>query len=477
MALLQFPCLVGTALLLLQLASAQDVEYGVDVSFPIHHRKVSDNFAWLPHNQDPAHHKTPKQFEEMVVSPLPGREEMYLDFIKSCEKAFGGRASRCRMTEQDRIDMSLRQPQSMQNYTEVGFKKIKAPEKVFKMVKEFWEANKDKEKKETWGTANTYTNNWVVPTHMVSVEDSGLRGGGFGLKKQIWDAARDTLQEWTGQELTECSLYGIRVYKEGSILSTHVDRLPLVSSAIINVASDLDEPWPLEVYGHDGRATNVTMEPGDMVLYESHSVLHGRPFPLKGRFVANLFIHFEPTGHTLRHEEKVEAEQKARMAKEKKKGSWISQYKLASKMGFGGHENENNGLPPYIIPGTPEEANWRRSHPSGNQRQQQDRFTTGSTPVHFAAQKGDLKSIMTHIDKAKESVHLKDANGWTPLHEAARGGHKEVVKYLVEKGADKNALTGVGESALWWARHEYGDEHPVVEFLEELGALEVGPDL
>jgi hypothetical protein len=32
---------------------------------------------------------------------------------------------------------------------------------------------------------------------------------------------------------------------------------------------------------------------GDMVLYESHSVIHGRPFPLKGRYYANIFIHFE----------------------------------------------------------------------------------------------------------------------------------------------------------------------------------------
>jgi hypothetical protein len=60
-----------------------------------------------------------------------------------------------------------------------------------------------------------------------------------------------------------------------------VDRLPLVSSAIINVAQDVDDPWPLEVIGHDGKAVNVTMMPGDMVMYESHSVLHGLPFPLK----------------------------------------------------------------------------------------------------------------------------------------------------------------------------------------------------
>ena len=44
-----------------------------------------------------------------------------------------------------------------------------------------------------------------------------------------------------------------------------------VTSVIINVDQDVDEDWVLEVYGHDGKATNVTMKPGDMVLYESHS--------------------------------------------------------------------------------------------------------------------------------------------------------------------------------------------------------------
>ena len=58
------------------------------------------------------------------------------------------------------------------------------------------------------------------------------------MKKAIWEAARETISEWTGQELTESSLYGIRIYEEGSVLMSHVDRLPLVSSAIINVAQD-----------------------------------------------------------------------------------------------------------------------------------------------------------------------------------------------------------------------------------------------
>jgi prolyl 4-hydroxylase len=106
---------------------------------------------------------------------------------------------------------------------------------------------------------------WTAPTYMVNVEDMRLRGAGSSIKRKIWDAARDTIQEWTGEELTDCSLYGIRVYTEGSVLATHVDRMPLVSSAILNVDQDVDEPWPIEVYAHDGKAYNVTMEPGDMV--------------------------------------------------------------------------------------------------------------------------------------------------------------------------------------------------------------------
>ena len=73
---------------------------------------------------------------------------------------------------------------------------------------------------------------------MVSVEDDSLFGGGTVLKQHIWNAARDTISEWTGQQLVQCSLYGIRVYTEGAVLATHVDRLPLVSSAIINVDQD-----------------------------------------------------------------------------------------------------------------------------------------------------------------------------------------------------------------------------------------------
>jgi len=62
-------------------------------------------------------------------------------------------------------------------------------------------------------------NHWEGDSYMVSVEDSNLKHGGFILKQSIWNAARDTLSEWTGQQMAECSLYGIRVYKEGAVLA------------------------------------------------------------------------------------------------------------------------------------------------------------------------------------------------------------------------------------------------------------------
>jgi prolyl 4-hydroxylase len=125
---------------------------------------------------------------------------------------------------------------------------------------------------------------------MVNVEETSLRGGGQNLKRKIWDGVKPILEEWTGMELEPSSMYGIRQYTEGAILSPHADRNPLITSCIINVAQDVEEDWPLEVYGRDGLAYNVTMKPGDMVLYESHSLIHGRPFPMKGKYFANIFV-------------------------------------------------------------------------------------------------------------------------------------------------------------------------------------------
>ena len=284
---------------------------------------------------------------------------------------------------------------------------------------------------------------------MISVEDAGLRGGGPRLKSQIWDSVKPILEEWTNMELQPSSQYGIREYTTGAVLSPHVDRLPLVSSCIINVAQDVEEDWILEVIDRQGRAVNVTMHPGDMVLYESGSLIHARPFPLKGNFYANIFIHFEPTGRPL--DDKTD------------------KY-LDTLDGF---------YPPYLVHGSPEERNWADSNPDGWKKRPSPSSAIQqmySPAGHHAAALGDVDRLKHLAKTDKKALLHRDANGWEPLHEAVRGGHLDAVEFLIKQaGADINSRTGRsknGSSPLNLALAYLTDSDAVTRYLVSNGAVD-----
>ncbi len=147
-----------------------------------------------------------------------------------------------------------------------------------------------------------------------------------------------------------------------------VDRLPLVASAILNVAQDLDEDWPTEIYDHEGRAHNVTLRPGEMLLFESASCIHGHPFPLRGKFYASMFIHFEPTGRPLEMtNDGIFYLKGSKSPKDRKRDHQVDlQYRVDTQMGYGGQSSSFDGmLPPYIQRESPEEAHWLEQHPTG----------------------------------------------------------------------------------------------------------------
>jgi len=242
--------------------------YGTDLaSFPTHHASIS------PH------------------SPFyPSRQQFYDSYVEGCRSFHVSTAQHesCNENEATRIEMNTVQPPGMWNYTDMGFRLVKLPKDVMDVLNKFWRENHGKEKEEEWFVGNTYTNHWESPSMMLDVNDKYLEGGGEALTNLIWDTAHGALEEWTGQELGRTGLYGIRIYTDKAVLAPHVDRMPLVTSAVINIAQDVDEEWPMELWGHDGKAYNITMEVGDMLMYESHSVIHGRPWPMKGRYFANL---------------------------------------------------------------------------------------------------------------------------------------------------------------------------------------------
>jgi prolyl 4-hydroxylase len=57
---------------------------------------------------------------------------------------------------------------------------------------------------------------------------------------------------------------------------------------------NVDEPWPLTLIDLTGKKQKIFLNPGEMVLYESAKVPHGRQSPFNGTFYDNLFVHFYP---------------------------------------------------------------------------------------------------------------------------------------------------------------------------------------
>ena len=62
----------------------------------------------------------------------------------------------------------------------------------------------------------------------------------------------------------------------------------------MQIDQKVDEDWPIVIGNKNGKQSNITLKPGEMLLYESARVPHGRPYPLNGDYFDNIFAHFYP---------------------------------------------------------------------------------------------------------------------------------------------------------------------------------------
>ncbi|XP_054162692.1 ankyrin repeat domain-containing protein 49-like [Oppia nitens] len=75
--------------------------------------------------------------------------------------------------------------------------------------------------------------------------------------------------------------------------------------------------------------------------------------------------------------------------------------------------------------------------------------------ILMAAENGDICEVKTCLKIDKSLVHSVDSDLYTPLHRSAYGNHIQVMKLLIDSGANPTARTATGwtplHSAAQWA--------------------------
>jgi len=79
-----------------------------------------------------------------------------------------------------------------------------------------------------------------------------------------------------------------------------------------------------------------------------------------------------------------------------------------------------------------------------------------------ASIRGALEDVTAILDDCPELINMRDDLGATPLHYAALGGHSQVARLLVNRGADINAPDNqFGATPAGWA----------IEYMREMGGF------
>lgn len=86
-----------------------------------------------------------------------------------------------------------------------------------------------------------------------------------------------------------------------------------------------------------------------------------------------------------------------------------------------------------------------------------------NTPLCNAILKGDLAAVKKFVEYGSDVNEM--SNGLTPLMFAARYNKVDILKYLLEKGADKQIKDERGNTALKYA--EYSKSQEAVDYLKQ----------
>jgi prolyl 4-hydroxylase len=184
-------------------------------------------------------------------------------------------------------------------FTKNGFDKIKIPSEIYQKILDWYLKNKSNYELESKIDSS-------IKDYVKNLHDNTLEPKIVDIKKnkilseELTIIVSSILKEWSGKDdLTHTSTYGIRIYQRGDVLQSHVDKNDThILSAILSIQQEnINKPWGLQIKDHEGWWNEVFLQEGEMLLYESDILEHGRMYPLNGDTYSNLFIHFKPTNY------------------------------------------------------------------------------------------------------------------------------------------------------------------------------------
>lgn len=201
-----------------------------------------------------------------------------------------------------RQEQAMREhPQIFKKFTHRGFDLTAVPADLLNELQTFWKEGRRVHSRPQQSPmldgalSGCQSNAWDLPLPLE-------------MHARLFDTLRPLVARWAGlqaDDLEGTALYGIRMYRNPSLLNWHVDRQDThVLSAILEVghlAYGSDEnyspvDWPLEIYDHNGTLHKVPSKVGQMIYYESAVCPHSRPTFYEGREMANVFVHYRPKG-------------------------------------------------------------------------------------------------------------------------------------------------------------------------------------
>jgi hypothetical protein len=161
------------------------------------------------------------------------------------------------------------------NFTEHGFGLTRAPERLASTLKE------------------------AVHNRILDA-----RGEGLSLEISAPEEMKAALEElrpyaeaWTQRMLTSSHAEGIRLDRNQSFAVMSLNRVETdVISVLFHIDSSYDaQPWPVYIEDFEGRTHEISLTPGDILLYEGAKCFHGRPKKSNGSWHATMVARFYPS--------------------------------------------------------------------------------------------------------------------------------------------------------------------------------------